>query len=152
MSYIDRIKTDPVMNAVFNSRERMHRYTVKTYDNRNAASTRVWADPALDINVDEPARRDGRYSNVPSPQKYADMYGINNIPVRDATGAFVPGDTFQAVENRNVYWRHNPKLYWINMIPKDLYNINKVNKPNPIISSLKRLPVHISSLHPTFSS
>ena len=152
MSYVDRIKTDPVMNAVFNSRERMNQYDVRTYNSVNAGGN-INYNNANTEHIDEPARRPGKYLRQANIYKYRPWANLG-LPVTDAAGHYVAGRTFKARgnDNVNVHWRHNPNLYWINMIPKDLYNVNRVNKPNPIISSLKSLRVHISSLHPTFSS
>ena len=47
---------------------------------------------------------------------------------------------------------YNPENYWENMAPKDLYNINYVNTPNPIFQLLRKSPIHLSSIHQSFSS
>ena len=148
MSYIDRIKTDPVMNAVFNSKQKMLTYTTSYFtgeDARHYYSGR-------NRGHNEPARNPGKYARQASANEQGEA--ARNLPVRRADGTYAVGGYAHRMRSSgiDVNWRNNPDLYWINIIPKDLYNINYVNRPNPLISSLKNLPVHISSLHRTFSS
>ena len=147
MSLVDRIKTDPVMNAVFNKRQKMIRFDTRKYIGFNPTTSTVRYTGGT-TNHYVPAR---------NPTSDADMTHFDDITnfasLPDSRHA-IPADGPKIRARQTditVAYRDNPDLYWINMIPKDLYNINKINTPNPIISSLNKLPVHISSLHRSFS-
>ena len=134
------------MNAVFNKRQKMYQYKTRLYTNYNPRTDTASFVADEDIDHLEPVR--SASSNIHREWWENVDWASKNLP---AAGAPL-GNTFRALrEGPAVIYRNNPYLYWINMIPKDLYNINKVNTPNPIINSLNNLPVHISSLHRSFS-
>ena len=151
MSYVDRIKNDPVMNAVFNSKQKMLRYLSRNYTQYDRPSNTVYYINEL-VHLD-PARQPGELLRKKKFRDFGIPYRRLGLPERQPDGSSAPGgETFRARYNDpTIEYRHNPDLYWINMLPKDLYNINYVNKPNPIIGSLKNLPIHISSLHKSFA-
>ena len=154
MSYVDRIKTDPVMNAVFNSNQKKLRYTTREVFGYDPTDDQYWWRD--EYTHYDPARNPGPYLLNESLRQMpaAAAWGLPHIVERGGVEVEIlaGGDPFRArlAEPTEVY-RRNPDLYWINMLPKDLYNINYINKPNPIIGSLKNLPVHISTLHPSFA-
>ena len=156
MSYVDRIKNDPVMNAVFNSKQKLIRYDTREYYGYEPADDSVWY--RNEVTHHDPARNPGMYLMKESLRKMGPKRDLNiphyqEDPVLGDVQIKAGGPPFRArsSDDTTIVYRRNPDLYWINMMPKDLYNINYVNKPNPIIGSLKNLPVHISSLHKSFA-
>ena len=143
---INKIQTDPVMNAVFNSQQKMRSYNaidvnafnigtnVATVANRrvitNPVRQGIHRAPIFDANTH------GRINPFP-PAMYADNFNVNGV---------APG------VNEQFFYQYNPDLYWLNWMPQDLYNINYVNTPNPIFKALRKTPIHISSVHQSFSS
>ena len=145
---INKIQTDPVMNAVFNSQQKMRSYNVvdvlthnfgantSTINNRRTITTPVRQGihmvPRFDHNV--------HGAMVPfQPGTFQDNFGA-------------PGGVAPPGINERYFYQYNPDLYWLNWMPQDLYNINYVNTPNPIFKALRKTPIHISSVHQSFSS
>ena len=144
---INKIQTDPVMNAVFNSQQKMRSYNILDVTAHDvAAGTSTVANRRT---VTYPVRQ-----GVHMPERFdANVHGRVNPfqpgTFRDDFGApGVPGPGI----NERLFTVHNPDLYWLNWMPQNLYNINYVNTPNPIFKTLRKTPIHISSVHQSFSS
>ena len=155
MSYVDRIKNDPVMNAVFNSKQKMQRYITRSYWGYEPATDTIWYENQRD-HLD-PARNPRKYLMKENIDQMGPRPNLDLPHYQQVLGGRVtikaggPAIRARNVDDPTIEYRRNPNLYWINMLPKDLYNINHINSPNPIIGSLKNLPVHISSLHKSFA-
>ena len=142
-NYLNKIQTDPVMNAVFNSQQKMRSYN------------------AVDITAWDPVARTGTTVNrgieVSPARAGIHMYPQFSEYTHGMVNPFPPGryqDDWGGGPgiNKRYYTVYNPNLYWLNWMPQDLYNINYVNTPNPIFKSLRKTPIHISSVHQSFSS
>ena len=132
-NYLEKIKNDPVMNAVFNRDQKVRRYDTRLYTGYRFHDTTRLYDGRGDTQPIVPQRN-------PQPIEHISEFNRHGeFPQRYRTTDY------------NEYTRINPNLYWINMLPQNLYDINRVIQPNPIIQQLKTLPVHISRLNQSFS-
>ena len=126
-NYLEKIKNDPVMNAVFNRDQKMQHFPSSRFHDYDAKNDEYHYDGTYDRVIHEPVRN-------PSQMIDFDEAATRRLelPERYRVGNIVQ------------YTHVNRDLYWINMLPQNLYDINHVNKPNPIIGQLKTLPIHIS--------
>ena len=134
-NFLAKVQTDPVMNAVFNSRQKMLRtrgYDVVDITNPNRPRVMGHAGAGPPVWT-APARMPPREFRNP---EYAHTQRLGRVRWEDVTK----------------FTRDNKNLYWQNMMPQELYNLNRVNTPNPTVDALRTLPIHISSVHQTFSS
>ena len=134
-SFLSKVQTDPVMNAVMNSKQKM-------LHTRGYFVTDI-TNPALPRAVNAAAGPFVYQSSARMPSEV--MRNSDYDPNAPRLGRVRWQDVIK-------YTRHNPNLYWQNIMPEELYNLNRVNTPNPTIDALRTLPIHISSVHQTFSS
>ena len=98
---------------------------------------------------------------------FAEDRTITNEPVQKSISpavsqAIFTKDTFISLPRSNetllydskptLKYIHDPQDYWRNMTPENLYNLQYVNKPNPIFNAITNTPLHFSSIHRNFSS
>ena len=144
---INKIQTDPVMNAVFNSQQKMRSYNVLDVQTHDRVANR--SNVANRRTITTPVRQGIHMA----PYFVSAIHGAM-VPFQPGTfrDNFAPPGGHGPGVNERYFYQYNPDLYWLNWMPQDLYNINYVNTPNPIFKALRKTPIHISSVHQSFSS
>lgn len=140
---LNKMQTDPVMNAIFNSKQKMVAYNRFELDSVGPAPAYAWGNRRR-IRASQPVRQ----GDIPPTIQVA--WNLPGVYRDDWDNAGYVRDP--ANVNKQYYTRYNPGLYWMNWMPQNLYNINYVNTPNPLFKTLRKTPIHISSVHQSFSS
>ena len=135
-NWIQRIKKEPMANSILNNK--IDRYVYDTYEfSWNAGNNAYQRDNNRILN-------DRRSNSLISDKYIYDRTIPANQPIEP--GIFRVGN---AVHFHNM---DNPNKYWDNIAVDNLYNLKTVNTPNPVFNLLRKSPIHISSIHQTFSS
>lgn len=140
---LNKMQTDPVMNAIFNSQQKMVAYDKIEFGPFGPAPAY-----AIGHTVRNRGRQPVRQGDIPpSFQAAWHQPGVYRDDWNRAGDRRDAGNVHE-----RYYTRYNPGLYWMNWMPQNLYNINYVNTPNPLFKTLRKTPIHISSVHQSFSS
>ena len=118
-NWLKRVKIDPVMNAILNSKEKWIRYNTRTYEEHAPGNFREVNPPVRVARVEE------RYNNksaVATTETFAE---------RPRAGVLRHGDA-------EIFYRENPNNYWENKVPASFYGLKSINTlHNPYISLIK---------------
>ena len=130
-NFVQQMKNDPVMNAIFNkgATSATHMQTYQVFD-------------VTDItNPAAPTIANDRRIREKAPKPVPEMYGVN-----PRVGVGIRYDDVRD------YYDTMDNSYWANMMPKNLYSTPTINTPNPLFNLLRKAPINISSIHQSFSS
>ena len=137
---VDKIKTNPVMNQVFQDDPAM--ITYRAYENiyHDAVKNQWVADAPAGVLFTEKVSR--AHPTAFSTYTWAEDHRSGARVLRDKAV-----QRFNQFDEGNLYWEQS-----LGSLPKKFVDIPTLNKPNPLVNDLLKTKISITNTFQSFSS